>query len=338
MKKNILCLLLVAILFLSSCSVTPVEPGDATAESTAPPTTAVQETEPTAPTETDTTSATESQTGTQPETEPEPSAFPEALSLVSGQAFVYDVNAGALLAMKGAGEQLYPASTTKLLTILTAMKYLAPESSMTPGNEQTLVGEGSTIAYVNSNHTLSAEMLIEGMLLPSGNDAAYALAAAAGRAISGDETSSGLEGVAVFMEEMNRYAQELGMSGSHFVTPDGYYDDDHYTTVEDMATVAILAAQNELICRYSGLYEDDVVYLSGHTNHWINTNLMLDPSSRWYNPYVTGLKTGSLSNYYSLICTLEKDGQAYIAGVFSAPDNTTRYADMTAIADWLLAD
>ncbi|MCI6999762.1 MAG: hypothetical protein MR888_04590, partial [Clostridiales bacterium] len=48
---------------------------------------------------------------------------------------------------------------------------------------------------------------------------------------------------------------------------------------------------------------------SQDTIHWTNTNLMLDPESDWYNPYVTGMKTGSLSGHYCLIATLEKDGK-----------------------------
>ncbi|MEA4965475.1 MAG: hypothetical protein VB055_06615 [Oscillospiraceae bacterium] len=341
MKNRFFCLLVAAALLLSGCTIRPSQavPAD-TASATE--SASVSQTESVTGAEITTESRAEPETTTFPETETASEtglpAFPETLSLGSGQAFAYDVTAGAYLAMKGEGERLYPASTTKLLTILTALRYLSPDELVTPGDELTMVLSDSTFAYVNSTHTLTVEMLIEGMLLPSGNDAACALAAAAGRTISGDSTLSGVDSVAVFVQEMNRYAQEIGMTGSHFVTPDGYFDEDHYTTVEDMAKVSLLAAQNDLIRRYCGLAQADVVYASGHTNHWVNTNLMLDPSSVWYNPYVTGLKTGSVSGHCSLICILDKDGREYIAGVFSAPDTTTRYTDMTAIANWLLAD
>ncbi len=91
------------------------------------------------------------------------------------------------------------------------------------------------------------------------------------------------------------------------------------------------AAENETIRKYCGLASDDVVYASGHTIHWTNTNLMLDPESDWYNPYVTGMKTGSLSGHYCLIATLEKDGKTYVAGVFTGQDNADRYGDMTTM-------
>ena len=62
---------------------------------------------------------------------------------------------------------------------------------------------------------------------------------------------------------------------------------------------------------------------------------MLNPESVWYSPYVTGMKTGSLSYNLSLVCTLEKDGRHYVAGVFTAADNQARYGDMTTIVNWL---
>lgn len=122
--------------------------------------------------------------------------------------------------MKGAGEKLYPASITKLLTILTAIQYVDPDQLITPGDEQSLVAADSSIAYVNSTHVLTAEQLIEGMLLPSGNDAACALAAAVGRNITGDQSMSGVDAVNVCVEAMNDYAADLGMTGSHFMTVD----------------------------------------------------------------------------------------------------------------------
>ena len=262
-------------------------------------------------------------------------AFPEGISLASGQAFVYDLDQGGIVAMKGAGEKLYPASVTKLLTILTAEQYVTMDQLITPGDEQSLVASDSSIAYVNSSHTLTAEQLIEGMLLPSGNDAANALAAAAGRNLANDQSLSGVDAVQVLVGAMNEYAAELGMTSSHFVTVDGYLDEDHYSTVEDMARLSVAAAQDEIIRRYCGLAADDVTYYSGDTIRWTNSNQMLNPESVWYSPYVTGMKTGSLSYNLSLVCTLEKDGRHYVAGVFTAADNQARYSDMTTIVNWL---
>jgi len=259
------------------------------------------------------------------------------VDIESSQAFVYDLQNGKFVFIKGENEILYPASTTKLLTIIFALTVLELDALVTPTDELDLVMPDSSIAYIKKNHILTVEMLIEGMLLPSGNDAAYVLAAAAGKVISGDKTISGKEAVDVFINGMNNYGQKIGLCGSNFITPDGYYNQDHYSTVEDMAIISLLAYNNDLIMKYAGVQKDSVVYASGHTNTWENTNLMLDGDSEFYSPYVTGLKTGSAGKgNYCFICTFEKESQKYIAGVFSSESNDTRFSDMLKIVDLLM--
>ena len=251
------------------------------------------------------------------------------------QAFVYDAKTERIIYLKGEEKIVYPASTTKLITILTALEYLSPEEIVTPTDELTLVEDGSSIAYIRSNHRVSVEMLIEGMLIPSGNDAAYVLAAAAGRKIKNDASLSGKDAVVVFVEEMNAYGKKIGLCGSHFTAPDGYYNDDHYTTLEDMIIISKLAVDNELITRYACLASDDVTYASGETNTWINTNEMLDKDSKYYNKYVTGLKTGSSDNNYCLVSTVTDGNDSYIVGVFASKTKEGRFEDTQKIIDKL---
>ncbi|MGM9637402.1 MAG: D-alanyl-D-alanine carboxypeptidase family protein [Eubacteriales bacterium] len=251
------------------------------------------------------------------------------------QAFVYDMNEGVILYAKGVDRIVYPASTTKLLTILYALTILSPDDLVTPGSEVNLIAADSSIAYVKSYHTLSVEMLIEGMLLPSGNDAAYALAGAAGRKIADDPTLDGEKAIEVFMEGMNAYAREIGCVGTSFTEPDGYYNKNHYTTLEDLILISRMAADNEIIKKYAALPYDEVTYASGHTNSWTNTNVMLDENSEYYSPYVTGLKTGSASGGYHFICTAEKDGQRYLIGVFGGSDKDVRFADALTVLNEL---
>lgn len=250
------------------------------------------------------------------------------------QAFVYDCNRGEILYLKGERERLYPASTTKLLSILCALEYLSPTEVVTPGDELTLVGEGSSVAYINDTHRLTVSMLIEGMLLPSGNDAAMVLAAAAGNRIS-DGEAVGKEAVEVFVKALNDYAKTLGAIDTHFTSPDGLAGQEHYTTLEDMLLISIAASSNDVIRRYAGLLEDNVTYASGHTNTWANTNVMLDPDSPYYRACVTGLKTGSLERNFCVISTVEQDGERYIIGIFGARDKNARFADTVAIIDTL---
>lgn len=253
----------------------------------------------------------------------------------SPQAFVYDCDRNEILFAKGMDKVVYPASTTKLLTILYSLTLLDPEEKVTPGDELLLVAADSSVAYIKSYHTLTVEMLVEGMLLPSGNDAAYALAAAAGRKSSKNPDLSGRGAIDVFVKGLGDYARSIGCVGTHFTTPDGYAGKEHYSTLEDLILISSLAAENPIICRYCALAADDVTYASGHTNRWVNTNQMLDPESPYYAAEVNGLKTGSIDGSYHLIATAEADGRHYIIGTFGAHDKDARFADTKAIVEEL---
>lgn len=255
-----------------------------------------------------------------------------AVDIMAPQAFVYDVSNDTFIFTKGEDKVVYPGSTTKLLTALYALSILPEDAVITPGNELTLVKEGSSIAYIKNGHKLTVSMLVEGMLIPSGNDAAYVLAAAAGRVIAEDESLDGVRAADVFMEGLNKYAKNIGLCGTYFTVPDGYAGREHYTTTEDMAIIASLAYKNDLISEYASRPASDVVYASGHTNTWINTNKLLDPESPYYSRYVRGLKTGSIDDEYSLVFSFVfDDGREYIAGVFGANNKNARFEDALEI-------
>lgn len=254
------------------------------------------------------------------------------VDISSPQGFVYDVSNDTIIFTKGEDKVVYPGSTTKLLTALYALSVLPEDAVVTPGSELSLVKEGSSVAYIKAHHKLTVSMLVEGMLIPSGNDAAYVLAAAAGRAIAEDESLDGVRAADVFMEGLNKYAKRIGLCGTYFTVPDGYAGKEHYTTTEDMAIIARLAYKNDLITEFASKPTSDVVYASGHTNTWINTNKLLDPESPYYSRYAKGLKTGSIDDEYSLVFSFEfDDGREYIAGVFGAETKTARFEDALEI-------
>ena len=260
------------------------------------------------------------------------------INVKSPQAFVYDVSNDTIIFTKGENKVVYPGSTTKLLTALYALTVLPENTVVTPGEELSLVKEGSSVAYIKSYHKLTVSMLIEGMMLPSGNDAAYVLAAAAGRELAGDASLDGARAADLFMGKLNEYAKSIGLCGSYFTVPDGYAGDEHYTTTEDMAIIAKLASQNNLISECASKISSEVVYASGHTNTWINTNKLLDPESKYYSRYAKGLKTGSIDDEYCLVFSFEfDDGREYIAGVFGADQKNTRYEDALKIIEELEA-
>ncbi len=247
-------------------------------------------------------------------------------------AFVWNLTENELTLSAG-DERVSPASTTKLLTALYALELLPPDTFITPGDEVYFPPEGSSSAFIRPHHTLTLEMLVEGMLLPSGNDAAYAVAAAGGRALKQDDTLSPEDAVAAFVAGMNDYAKTLGCTDTRFTVPDGFAGDEHFSTPADMALIARAAAENELIRTYAGVYTADVTYASGHTNTWVNTNEFLNPSSVWFDERVIGLKTGSLAGEYALI-TLYDDGEREVlVGVFGCVTENERYAATVALTE-----
>ncbi|MBQ8382985.1 MAG: serine hydrolase [Clostridia bacterium] len=260
------------------------------------------------------------------------SASPVSVEGVEADAFfIYDYAAEEYAALRGADRLISPASVTKLLTALYALTLLSPDEVISPGDELELVQDGSSVAYIKAHHELTVEMLVQGMMIPSGNDAAYVLAAAAGKKL--DPSLEGKQAVERFMEGMNEYAVLLGLCSSNFTVPDGLAGDEHYSGVEDMAIVAKHAFENELLCTFGGMERADVIYASGHTNTWVNTNLLIDPDSEFYDPRVICGKTGSLDGYYNVVILAEVAGKRYVVGVFGSPDKDARFEDAIRIMD-----
>ncbi len=209
------------------------------------------------------------------------------------QLFVYHTGTGQMLYSKTVGNgKLFPASITKLFSTYVALQYLDPDTVITAGDELDLVHEGSSLAFISPGSRLKVKMLVEGMMLPSGNDAAMVLATAAGRVIAEDEYLPASQAVGVFVDEMNRQAEELGFEMSHFSNPDGWHTGSHYTCINDLARISQLVLGNETICRYMGLAKDETSFHSGQYVLWENTNLLLHREGGFYRSDAMGMKTG----------------------------------------------
>lgn len=256
------------------------------------------------------------------------------VKLKSENGFIINLDTDEIRYFGGRGDDIvYPASTTKLLTSLAALGLMPPDELITPGDEVYLPLDGSSFAYIRPNHTLTLEMLVEGMIIPSGNDAAYAAAAGCGYILLEDSSADYTDAVAAFVKYMNSYAENLGCTNTNFTSPDGFAGSEHYSTLHDMALISKAAAENEIITEYAKLLSDDVTYASGHINTWVNTNKMLDPDSKYYCKDVVGLKTGSLEDSFSLV-VLYNDGELrLIIGLFGAKKDSDRYTDALNIIE-----
>lgn len=275
---------------------------------------------------------------TAPETTGAPVVEDTEVEITGTHAIVADGTTGKILYEKGGADtRIYPASITKLFTAWVALQHLDPQDPCTAGAELDLVAPDSSRAFIYRGQTVTAEMAIQGMLMNSGNDAAYILAAAAGRKIAGSDGIDAAEAVKVFVQEMNDQALALGLADSHFMNPDGYHDDGHYTTMGDLVVIAQLAMSSEIIQAYASMAKADVKYLSGETNSWTNTNLLIQEDSDYYLPEACGLKTGHTSSSgYCLLSAIRRDEGYTIIGVFGTPGYTDRFADTRILADAFL--
>ena len=253
-------------------------------------------------------------------------------TLSARQAFVYDTASGEYLMEKCCGK-MYPASTTKLFSAYVGLLYLREEEQVTAGKELDFVAPDASRAYIYENQTLTVAQLVEAMLLPSGNDAAYIFACAAGRKIARDPALPYDRAVQVFVDEMNACARDLGLRGSHFLNPDGFHVGSHYTCVQDMAVIAELALKNPTIAKFAQLQRADVCYITGESNTWYNTNRLLHPDSEYYHEQAVGLKTGYTKQAGNCLVSAFRQGEGFVLiGVFGCPDPATRYDDVMSLA------
>ena len=244
-------------------------------------------------------------------------------------AIVYHTGTGQVLYAHAAGNgKLFPASITKLFTAYVALQYLDPDTVVTAGSELKLVEPGSSLAWIARGHQIKVKMLVEGMLLPSGNDAAMVLSCAAGRVIAEDPQLAAADAVQVFVDEMNRQAELLGFEMSHFVSPDGWHTGSHYTCLNDLARIASLALQNDTIRRYMKIGYHETNFHSGQAIAWENTNLLVLPGSGFYRSDALGMKTGyTRPAGYSLMSAFSFEEGDIVIGLFGYADKTMRFDD-----------
>ena len=108
-----------------------------------------------------------------------------------------------------------------------------------------------------------------------------------------------------------------------------------YPDLEKAVSHAEKALENEIIMKYAGTITDKVFYESGETMTWNNTNQLIHRDSPYYRDCVTGLKTGSLTDSYSVLVSADIKGASYIIGVFGAPNSDGRFSDAVKIIDIL---
>lgn len=248
------------------------------------------------------------------------SQLEETDEIVGEAGCLIDRDSLEIIYAKNAMQKRSPASTTKLLTALTVLEFLDLDEEVLVGKEQEYVAADASVCGVKEGQKYRVSDLMNGMLICSGNDAAYTLAYYAGlRAYDRMEngkifefntnTSDGKydpvcddinvyaadkgeakKYIKEFVKYMNKNAEELGCLNVNFRTPDGYDTKNQYVTAMDLARIGIMAKRNEVI---SSICATKSYYTSSFDVTWTSTNELMDEKSDFYNSAVDGLKTGS---------------------------------------------
>ncbi|MBQ9991980.1 MAG: D-alanyl-D-alanine carboxypeptidase [Firmicutes bacterium] len=255
-------------------------------------------------------------------------------SLQAKAACLYDFANDKFLYEAAAYKQLAPASTGKLLTALTAVGICDLNEVVTIGKEIHKVPVDASRAWLREGEILTIRQLLYAMLLPSGNDAAYALAAFCGRKLSGDAELGIVQATELFVQQMNKNASALGVVDSCFLTPDGYDQPGQYSTAHDLALIAAEFCRNEELMQIVSCFESCEYWISGREAIYYNTNDLLNPDSPFFTQNALGLKTGTSSNAGAcLVGAKEIGGEIYIAVILGSREDD-RYRDCLTLFDY----
>ncbi|HWT27005.1 MAG TPA: hypothetical protein VN131_03630 [Mobilitalea sp.] len=242
-----------------------------------------------------------------------------SISVDAKSAILFDADTKKVLYYKNPVVARFPASTAKLLTSLVALDWCKLDEQITVGDEITMIAPDSTRAGLKQGEVLTMGMMLEAMLLPSGNDAAYATAAYVGRKALQNPKATKEEAINEFAWLMNMKAQELGVKNSNFKTPDGYDAIGQYTTACDMGLIAVAAVKNDDIMNVTKKTKASVTLVSGQQITWSNTNKLITQYSGEFYSYAIGMKTGtSTMAGRCLIAAAKKNGREVVAVIMNS--------------------
>ncbi len=239
---------------------------------------------------------------------------------------VFNRTTGEAVYSHNAYRQLYPASVTKCMTFLTALRYGDLAAKVTVTEEMLAnLDPASSVAGLKPGDTLTLDQLLYGLMMPSGNDAANAIA----WLVAGGEEE--------FVALMNEEARAIGATGSHFSNAHGLTDPEHYTTAYDIYLI-----YNELL-DYDKFLE--VIGTPDYMAQYENAGVLIStPWTRgiWYfngraeapeGITPIGGKTGTTpeAGYCLSLASVDPRGEQYVSVVLKAENRDDLYENMTAL-------
>lgn len=230
-------------------------------------------------------------------------------------ALLMEVNSGKIIWEENSQEQLYPASLTKIMSLLLALEGLA-EGRLALDDEVVVSARASSMGgseiFLSEGDLVSLEELLIGMAVGSANDAAVAVAEHIGGSVEG------------FVELMNEKGKELGLTRSHFCNPHGLHDPDHYSCAHDVMLMSLALLEYPRIHQWVTIWMDEH-FLEGKIRsgevYLSNTNRMILDY-----PGCDGLKTGfTREGGNSIAATAQRGTSRFLAVVMGSPTIEERY-------------
>lgn len=234
-------------------------------------------------------------------------------NLTARSAVVMDAATGTVIYSRDMDTRRYPASTTKIMTLIVALEQGNLDDIVTVSKNAEGM-EGSTL-WLEQGDKVPLKELLYGMMMASGNDATIAVA----EHIAGS--------VPAFARMMNEKAREIGASDTHFVNPNGLPDENHYTTARDMALIAAYGYRLPEFEEIVGTREITFPWVKDDTHRLRNENQML-----WLYKGGNGVKTGYTDAAgRCLVSGAREDGLQLVSVVF---DSVYMWNDSIALLDY----
>ena len=242
----------------------------------------------------------------------------------SEAGILVEISTGRIIYEKNSTKQMFPASTTKILTAILVLEN-CQLTDMVTVRESALsnIPQGYVTCNLQPGEVLSIKDLLYALMIPSANDAAYVLA----EHVAGS--------VDAFSTMMNDKARELGCTSSHFVNPNGIHDDAHYSTAYDLYLIANYCMKNPTFREIVATTEYTLPATEKYPSEdriLKTTNDLIRPNTKGYFKNAIGIKTGYTSKAGNcLVAGASRDGLEFISvvlngGITDSGENA-RYAD-----------
>lgn len=248
---------------------------------------------------------------------PPRSNFLPAPNFSAASVIASEAGTDFILFAKDSHKRVPIASTTKIMTALVSLEYFKPNEILTvPANITNIMG--STMG-LRAEERITFRGLLYGMLLNSGNDVAYTVAA---------NYPGGTE---AFVAAMNIKASELNLSDTHFSNPAGFDSPDHFSSAYDLVKIAGVALENYQFARVVATKDTIVASEDKSSIHQLkNLNKLLE------TPGVLGIKTGTTPlAKENLVGLVERDGHKILTVVLGSDD---RFGETERLIDWVYAN